>query len=35
MVRYLEDNCDGGKEEWDQFVGFICKTMSDHMKELS
>ena len=31
MVRYIEVNCDGGKEEWDQFVGFIYKTMGDHM----
>ena len=35
MVHYIEVNCDGRKEEWDQFVGFICKTMGDQMKELS
>nr|P41261.2 RecName: Full=Hemoglobin-2; AltName: Full=Hemoglobin II; Short=Hb II; Short=HbII [Phacoides pectinatus] len=38
LIHYMEDHnhmVGGAKDAWEVFVGFICKTLGDYMKELS
>ena len=35
LVQYMTEKSDAGREEWEQFVSFICQTMGDYMKGLA